>query len=235
MSSHRYLIVDADDFGQSEGINRGIIKGYEQGIITSASLMVRRAAAADAARLSLEHPGLSVGMHFELCEWAYQNDEWTLLYEVVSENDADSVKEEFARQLDAFRQLFGRDPSHLNSHQHVHRSEPVRCVMLEAANWMGIPLREVHPSIRYCGDFYGQSRTGYPCHDFISVEWLKRIFSELEPGITELGCHPALELDFEGVYADERLLELSVLCDPHAPAADGQPQKRPHPDRAQAG
>src|SRR4051794_16830036 len=45
----RYVIVNADDFGQSRGINRGIILAHEQGIVTSASLMVRWAAAAEAA------------------------------------------------------------------------------------------------------------------------------------------------------------------------------------------
>ena len=37
----RCLIVNADDFGQSTGVNQGIITAYEQGIVTSASLLVR--------------------------------------------------------------------------------------------------------------------------------------------------------------------------------------------------
>jgi len=41
MSDRRYLIVNADDFGQSPGVNRGIIQAHEHGIVTSASLMVR--------------------------------------------------------------------------------------------------------------------------------------------------------------------------------------------------
>jgi hypothetical protein len=49
MTAARYLIVNADDFGQSPGVNRGIIQGFDQGIVTSASLMVRWPAAAPAA------------------------------------------------------------------------------------------------------------------------------------------------------------------------------------------
>jgi predicted glycoside hydrolase/deacetylase ChbG (UPF0249 family) len=45
----KYLIVNADDFGQSAGINRGIIAAHEQGMVTSASLMVRWPAAHEAA------------------------------------------------------------------------------------------------------------------------------------------------------------------------------------------
>ena len=47
--SSKKLIVNADDFGQSAGINSGIIRAHEEGIVTSASLMVRYATAADAA------------------------------------------------------------------------------------------------------------------------------------------------------------------------------------------
>ncbi|HEU4340947.1 MAG TPA: ChbG/HpnK family deacetylase, partial [Candidatus Binatia bacterium] len=59
----KYLIVNADDFGQSHGINRGIITAYGDGIVTSASLMVRWPAAADAAAYARKQPGLSVGLH----------------------------------------------------------------------------------------------------------------------------------------------------------------------------
>src|SRR5437879_4472175 len=50
MTEARYLIVNADDFGRSPGVNRGIMSAYEHGIVTSASLMVRWPAAAEAAK-----------------------------------------------------------------------------------------------------------------------------------------------------------------------------------------
>src|ERR1700722_19032593 len=58
----RYVIVNADDFGQSRGINQGIIQAHEQGIVTSASLMVRWAGAAEAAAYGRAHPNFSLGL-----------------------------------------------------------------------------------------------------------------------------------------------------------------------------
>src|SRR5437867_1616393 len=62
----RLLIVNADDFGYSRGVNRGIVEAYERGIVTSASLMVNRVAAAEAAEYGRDHPELGVGLHVDL-------------------------------------------------------------------------------------------------------------------------------------------------------------------------
>ena len=65
----RYLIVNADDFGYTEGVNRGILDAHDEGIVTSASLMVERPAAAEAAAHARERPGFGVGLHVELRSW----------------------------------------------------------------------------------------------------------------------------------------------------------------------
>jgi predicted glycoside hydrolase/deacetylase ChbG (UPF0249 family) len=49
--------------------------------------------------------------------------------------------------------------------------------------------------------------------DNISIDGLKKLLAVLLPGITELGCHPAKSIDFDGMYRIERLQELAVLCD----------------------
>src|SRR5262249_5520976 len=102
--SERYLIVNADDFGLSEGINRGIITAYENGIVTSASLMVRWDATSQAAGYARDHCALSVGLHVDLGEWMYRDGEWFALYEVVPTDNAQAVKAEVLRQLDLFYQ-----------------------------------------------------------------------------------------------------------------------------------
>ena len=84
MKTDRFLIINADDFGISRGVNRGIVRAFEQGVVTSASLMVRWPAAAEAARYGRQNPtsasaststsvsGLSEGRWVQLygsCPW----------------------------------------------------------------------------------------------------------------------------------------------------------------------
>jgi chitin disaccharide deacetylase len=202
----RIVIVNADDFGRSDGVNRGVIQAHEEGIVTSASLMVRYAAAADAAGYGRHRPQLSLGLHVDLGEWLYQDGTWTAVYEL------EPFEDEVERQLDAFRSLVGRDPSHLDSHQHVHREEPVRSIMLATSRRLGVPLRSFSPWVRYCGSFYGQTGTGEPLPSAISAEALVTILCGLPEGVTELGCHPGYADDLRSQYAAEREREIEALC-----------------------
>ncbi len=214
MPDKKYLIVNADDFGQSSGVNRGIIAAHERGIVTSASLMVRWPAAAAAAEYGRLHPALSLGLHLDLGEWAYRNGDWRPLYEVVLLDDQTAVAGEVTCQLDAFRRLNGKHPTHIDSHQHAHLREPVRTPVTEMARRLGVPLRQCSPHIRYCGNFYGQRSDGSPLPEILCPEGLLQILAALPPGITELGCHPGEGDDLDTMYRDERAQEVRVLCDP---------------------
>ena len=219
MPARRYLIVNADDFGLSEGVNRGIIRAHEHGIVTSTSLMVRYPAAAEAARYALAHPRLSVGLHLDLAEWVYRDYEWVPRYQVVPPDDKNAIAAEIARQLDAFRRLLGKNPTHLDSHQHTHRNEPVLALLSQAAQQMGVPLRSFTPRVQYCGDFYGQTGEGDPYPEGISLESMLKTIRNLPAGITELGCHPGQDEHLDSVYRAERLQEIEVLCHPQVRAA----------------
>ena len=105
------LIVNADDFGQSQGINKGIIHAFENGILTSASLMVRYPSAQEAADYANIH-NMHLGIHIDLGEWICVNDEWQPLYEVVSTGDVKAVRSEIANQLESFYRITGCVGSH---------------------------------------------------------------------------------------------------------------------------
>jgi len=210
-ASSRRLIVNADDFGFSSGVNRGIVEAHEHGIVTSTSLMVEQPAAGDAAEYARAHPGLGVGLHLELPRPLVRRDVTTLVHARAR------------RQLERFRALVGRDPTHIDSHRHAHRREPARSAALELGAELGVPVRHFSPAIRHSPEFYGQrygriySTTSVP--ERVGVDALVGILERLEPGATELCCHPGypedLPLPFrKEPYRTERTVEVRTLCDP---------------------
>ena len=209
----RYLIVNADDFGWTGGINAGVIAAHTSGIVTSASLMVRKGAAAEAAALARQHPGLSLGLHIDLGHWSYRHGEWIAEHVVVDVEDEDAVRREVAAQLETFRDLVGRDPTHLDGHQHVQRSGPARAAVIAASLDLGLPLR-LHRGAPYSGFFFGQTGRGEPYHEALSVDALVSAIAALPEGWHEIGCHPGLYEDSPDVYRLERSMEVAVLCDP---------------------
>src|ERR1043166_7903465 len=108
MPGERSLIVNADDLGLSTQTNRGIFEAHEHGIVTSASLMVRRDAAAEAAEQARAYTRLSVGLHVDLGDWSLENGQWRQTSEIVPLNDVAAVEAEILRQLESFEQLNGR-------------------------------------------------------------------------------------------------------------------------------
>jgi chitin disaccharide deacetylase len=217
LSERRLLIVNADDLGLSPGVNAGILEAHERGIVTSASLMVRGSAAAAAVARLRAQPELAVGLHLDLGEWRFEDGEWRAAYERCSLEDAAAVEAECRTQLEAFGALAGRAPTHLDSHQHTHISEPVASVAAGLASELGIPLRA--RGIRYEGGFYGQTGEGDPFPEGIEPERLIELIESIPTGWTELGCHPGLGVDAESTYGPERESELRALCDPRVRGA----------------
>ena len=206
----RVVVVNADDFGASDGVNAGIIRAHEQGIVTSTSLMVRGEAAEAAADYARDGR-LSVGLHLDLGEWAYVDGAWKAEYEVVDLHDGAAVTTELRTQIEAFQDLVGRKPTHLDSHQHVHRDEPARSALTNMGWTLQIHVR--HNGIAYNGGFYGQAEKGDPCPEAISVDAMVALIDGLTDPATEIACHPAAAADLDTMYAAERLTELETLCD----------------------
>jgi predicted glycoside hydrolase/deacetylase ChbG (UPF0249 family) len=207
------LIVNADDFGASRGVNRGIIEAHEHGIVTSASLMVDGAAAAEAAEFARGPTKLGVGLHVELRRWR-RGVPPRRGAAVSAAGVRRYARRELHRQLERFRSLVGREPTHIDSHRHRHRSPLVQPVFEQTASELGLPLRRTGLGIRFCGDFYGHDGCGRPAPEAITVDSLVRLLEELPEGATELCCHPGYVEDLKSWYRSERELEIRVLCDP---------------------
>ena len=162
-----------------------------------------------------------MGLHVDLGEWEYRDGTWHPLYARVPIEDADAVAAEIDAQLDAFLALVGRQPTHLDSHQHVHLREPVRHLMLQRAKRLGVPIRGLMGNVQYRGAFYGLHLDGQPNPDAISRKGFLAALTAPPDGVIEMGCHPAAEVDFDSMYAVERLDELRTLRDPLLRAAIG--------------
>jgi predicted glycoside hydrolase/deacetylase ChbG (UPF0249 family) len=218
VDSPRSLIVNADDFGYSRGVNRGIVEAHEEGIVTSASLMVDKPAAEEAAGYSRSRPELSLGLHFELPAWRVRRLMWELSR---SQDDrlARTVATDLRRQLERFRLLVGSDPTHLDSHKHRHREEPLRSIYVELGGELNVPLRHFDPAVRFCGNFYGQIDNGRPNPAAIAPSALVELLEALEAEVTELCCHPGYTDGLKAWYRDERVQEVRTLCDRRVRAA----------------
>jgi chitin disaccharide deacetylase len=210
--------VNADDFGYTDGINSGIIEAHTQGVVTSASLMVKQTRATQAAELASLHPRLGLGLHVDLADWEPAAGEWKQRYARVDETDSAQVASEIAEQLEIFIQLIGRPPDHIDSHQHVHLVGPPRDECLRVARSLNVPLRGLDARVATCLSFYGQSRGGEPFPEATTLTNLVRLIDDIGSGWTELMCHPGRAHELDSVYGREREQELAVLCHPDLPA-----------------
>ena len=207
----RNVIVNADDFGASHGVNRGIVDCHTRGVLTSASLMVTGAAVDEAVRLTAEHPDLAVGLHWDV--WGEDERDFDLA-------DERAVRDEFARQLEAFHARLGRAPTHVDSHRHAHMEDEVRELFVELCEPLGVPLRN-HSEVRFIGGFYAQWEWQVTELEYVSVPFLQRMLAEeVEPGWTEISCHPGYpDPAYTAVYDAEREAEVATLTDPRIRAS----------------
>ena len=134
------LIINADDFGLSEGINRGIIEGFRAGAITSTSLMVGMPAFDDAVRIARAAPALGIGLHFTLTAGRPLTRAPSLIDEetgnflrvpalvrraLAGRVRRVEVEDECAAQIAAAREA-GLHLTHLDGHHHIHLLPGVR-------------------------------------------------------------------------------------------------------------
>jgi predicted glycoside hydrolase/deacetylase ChbG (UPF0249 family) len=205
----KYVIFNADDFGYSAGINRGIIDAHEYGVVTAATLIVNAPATLDAVAQAKAHPKLSVGLHVN-----FTNEAQTL----IDLESREVCQAELWRQYTRFRELMGAKPTHLDSHQHVHRHPMRRLLFEELANAEGVPLRD-RPPVTFKGGFYAQWEYGISEPEKVSLDALMNILTrEIGDGVYEMACHPGyFDPALEAVYHEDRVSEVKTLTDPRLP------------------
>jgi predicted glycoside hydrolase/deacetylase ChbG (UPF0249 family) len=204
-----FVIVNADDFGYTQGINHGILSAHVQGVVSSTSLMVDALHAVHAAAQAKRCSSLGIGLHFAA------TNEHTALFDL---NDLALVEQELDRQYQRFCELVEGVPTHLDSHHHVHLREQLKPLFVSWAEEHNLPLRglgHVHYNGGFYGQWYDENWHSHPMPENISVEHLEKLLRALPDGVTELACHPGYVTgDLDSSYRAERAIELATLLDP---------------------
>jgi len=233
--ARRRLIVNADDLGRTHGINEGIFRAHEEGLVTSATLMVIYPAAEQAAQSLDQFPDLGVGLHVQLSGGAPLLEPETLPSLVDDEGlfpakpdglidiAPDQVRVEVQAQFERFRDLTGHLPTHLDGHHHCLRHPLVGEALIEVARRWQLPIRRASPQVASWLLHTGVPTTDVFVEDFYGPEArldsLLHMLGEVGPGTTEIMCHPGLSDDGlrkDSSYSDQREEELAILTHPDA-------------------
>jgi predicted glycoside hydrolase/deacetylase ChbG (UPF0249 family) len=144
------VIVNADDFGLAQGVNEGIIKAHQEGILTSATLMANMPGFDQAVELAGANPELGVGVHLNILrgrplslaqkvgsllsqENRFIPSVSSLLYRMALKKiNFDEVEREFRAQVEKVRKA-GIHPSHIDSEKHIHLIRPLFRIVLKLA------------------------------------------------------------------------------------------------------
>jgi chitin disaccharide deacetylase len=149
----RRLIINADDFGLTAGVNRAIVEGNCSGVVTSATLMANAQATVAAVELASAQPGLKTGCHVVLIDGDSVSSGLASLTNgpsrfrsslkefavaaVRKQIAADEIQREAEAQIRKI-QAFGITLTHVDSHKHTHMFPHVLRPVLRAARACGI-------------------------------------------------------------------------------------------------
>lgn len=212
------LIVNADDFGLSRGVNYAIVDAYSQGVVRSATLMAAGNAFAHAVKLKKEYPDLGVGVHLTLTTgYPLLSGHKTLVDETGRFHSATYVEDhtdrldeeelfrEFSAQIEKVIE-HGIMPTHLDSHHHVHILPKCAKVVDKLAEKYGLPYRK---EAFFSWLFYGEELT---LDDMISI-----LEKHKEAEFLEVMSHPGYvdhDLYQRSKYHLARIREYHILTDP---------------------
>lgn len=239
----RLLIINCDDFGMCYSQNIGTIQSMQEGLASSCSLMINPVWGMHAANFLQDHAEVHFAVHLTaLSEYTYYqwrpltpasevpslvNEDGYFLSddefdEIVRQADIRELEIEFRSQIEAILGV-GLQPTHLDSHYHVHGSRgDIFDLTVRLAHEYGLALR-----VTGGGNIKTVRDMGYPVVDhpvvdsgsFVPSEIhseLEKLLQELPEGLSEWALHPSVATD-----------ELrAIMADPKSPGVTGTPEQR---------
>jgi chitin disaccharide deacetylase len=220
------IIVNADDFGYSRGVNYGILDSHLNGIVNSTTLMMNMYGTDHAIELAKKNPSLQVGIHLVLtCGKPLLQDVPSLVdtngnfkrLSRLKENldiSLTDLEREWSAQIEKFL-ASGLNLTHIDSHHHVHTFNDFLPVIQKLANKFQLPVRTngyervegVEAFSDVClVDFYGYG---------VTSNYFQLLPERVEKGQkVEVMCHPAYLDSYllsGSSYTHDRLKEIDVL------------------------
>ncbi|MHB0914431.1 MAG: carbohydrate deacetylase [Thermoleophilia bacterium] len=218
------LIINADDFGLTGGVNRGIIDCHEAGVVTSTTLMVGGDAADEAARLAARHPRLGVGLHLNLTagrpvsppdrvpslvdrRGGFPGRRRALLWLSAGRARTRELEIEIDGQIERCRRL-GVEPTHIDSHHNLHVHPRLRSVIQRVCRRQGISKARAYRALSPAGSVGA---------------FLVSVLALAPPGLalaapdSLLGLEPSVSRDYAASLAraiDRRVGTLELMCHP---------------------
>ncbi|WP_096186985.1 chitin disaccharide deacetylase [Evansella halocellulosilytica] len=225
------IIVNADDFGLSKGVNEGIFVGLRNGAIDSTTMMMNMPGTEDALKRCKEYPELNVGIHLVLTGGSpllkdvptLTDDKGQFLrssrYETEDPNantlDLLEVEAEWEAQINRFLKE-GMKPSHLDGHHHIHSWSPLLPVINRLANKYELPVRnsfdDTVTSLKLYSDVFDAGFYG----DGVGVDYFRQLLEKYKGTnkVVEVMSHPGYvdeELRRQSTYVEKREEELNIL------------------------
>ncbi|NQT22489.1 MAG: ChbG/HpnK family deacetylase [Candidatus Omnitrophica bacterium] len=218
------LIINADDFGISESINKGIIDAYKKGTVSDISLMAEGDAYDHAVEVAKENGIRNIGVHIVLSSGESISDRyykfpWKSVLGMVKSSD---LRNRIKNQILTISNS-GFNLTHLDSHQHAHMWPSIMKVFVQLAKEFNIKFVR-NPGTEKIYDIFdlkdslrtlclrGASAfsknilvgAGIKCNDYFCGHFyagkldktrLLMMLSDMRDGVTELSCHPGYLTD----------------------------------------
>jgi predicted glycoside hydrolase/deacetylase ChbG (UPF0249 family) len=218
------LVVVADDFGFSSGVNKGHIEAHIDGIVTEHSFMVDCPGSVEARDLSARNDIKSIGIHLSLMnlnktgKYLRKKD-----YLEIFKNDSEKkIQDHIKSELKKFEDLFEMYPTHINGHQMIHAHSKVRDVVAEYALKHNIFIRRPRnisggtaidsKSPEKDLEFFMKNNVKMTDYFFEQIIGdYKEVFSGYIKDLKSVSDNKTVELLFHPGYVDETLLRYSSL------------------------
>lgn len=218
------LVINADDFGYTEGVNLGIISAYKNGVVSSCTIMPNMPGFEHGLDLLKQNPGLGCGVHMTLtCNKPLLTSHKTIVdedgyfykratKEILEKMDLNEVYEEFCAQIDKVIDS-GIDITHLDSHHHVHGLEKLRPVIEKIVDKYKLPIRGVFEYNTKIKNIVPLIDSFYD--DKVDYNYFKNSIEEIKKyDICDLMCHPSFVDEFllnSTSYSIQRTKEHTIL------------------------